>query len=286
MSHEEALNFIKQNGPSMPAEVGRAIQKDSILTKILLQELTEKKVLNQSKRRIGNSRLFYLPYQEDKMRSRMLQDLKIQEKKVLEAIQKKGYVFEKELSPHAKFFIRELADFLIAEEKDGEKVWKYHKYLGGIKPETQENINDQKEPEELRETKTQEDKNNNENKKSLKEYIKKDLEVNEKENIESDFLQDCLRKIKEYGRIDEFNTLKKAKEFESVLTIESRFGREKLYVVMKSKNKITDKDLKKAYDAGIKKHMQVLFLTNGEITGTTSKNFEKKYGSLMKIIRV
>ena len=150
---EEIINFLRTVGPSLPIDISKKLGINSLLVSAILTELVKSGKIKESERKIGNSPYYYLQGQEEIIRNKFLQDLKYQEKLVLERIKKEKFIFDEDLSAQERFFIKNLLDFIVPlriKIGDNERIcWKYYSTsLNEIEEIIREGIEKEKEKKE------------------------------------------------------------------------------------------------------------------------------------------
>ncbi|MEM1988883.1 MAG: hypothetical protein QXS41_03530 [Candidatus Woesearchaeota archaeon] len=126
---EKILNYLKINGPSLPAEIKNAVGIDLIILGAILSEMARSKQILMSIGKIGGSNLYYLPGQEEKLK-RLYDYLKEPEKEIFKKLENEKILEEKSLSPVESLAITKIPDFAkrIEVEINNEKsvFWKWY----------------------------------------------------------------------------------------------------------------------------------------------------------------
>ncbi|MEM4396895.1 MAG: hypothetical protein QXR30_04550 [Candidatus Woesearchaeota archaeon] len=126
---EKILNYLKINGPSLPAEIKNAVGIDLIILGAILSEMARSKQILMSIGKIGGSNLYYLPGQEEKLK-RLYNYLKEPEKEIFKKLENEKILDEKSLSPVESIAITKIPDFAkrIEVEINNEKIvfWKWY----------------------------------------------------------------------------------------------------------------------------------------------------------------
>ena len=66
---QQVFDFIQSNGPSLPVIIAQSVGRESIFVGAVLSELTQAKKVKLSHAKIGGSRVYYIPGQEEKLSS-------------------------------------------------------------------------------------------------------------------------------------------------------------------------------------------------------------------------
>ncbi|MCW1296223.1 MAG: hypothetical protein OH319_00900 [Candidatus Parvarchaeota archaeon] len=274
---EEIINFIKVVGPSLPVDISKKLGINSILTTALLAELVKSGKIKESARKFGNSSYYYVDGQEEILRNKLLQDLKYQEKLVLERIKKEKFVFEEDLSPQERFFIKNLLDFVTPLRiKIGENEGLCWKYYSTKLEEIEETIRKM-----LEEKKVEKEKEG-----VQKEIPKEAPKEFKKEEKISDF-EKCVEEIlKNFAEINEKKVVKKNNEINYVVSSNTNFGKVSFYVKAKRKAKISESDLSLLFTEGNRRKMPMILITDGEIPKKVESFRQKNFGDLLKIVKI
>jgi len=279
MVNDLVLSFLRTNGPSLPVEIGKAIGRDSFWTRAILLELRNDGLVKISNRAIGNSLIYYLPDQENRMRSLLMNELKIPEKKVLDRLKELGQVRMSELSPHERAFIKGLLDF-ISVEKNGDDYIITH-YEWTPKPATVETpaptlikkfeTNPIKEPEiaplnrELR--------------------LFDNTTAVKKEAAKKGFIDKAREYIESLGEITKSTKVKANSEHDYELKITKPYPQE-LLVKVKNKKSINENDLGLVYAEALRQKKPALLVTNGSLSKKAKEWKDNNIGGLITIIQL
>ncbi len=249
--HQAVINYLRNKGPSLPVEIGKAIGYDSLLTKAVLTELINKGLIKHSIRPIGGSLLYYLPGQEELMRKRLLIDLSIGERQVLNNLARIGEARLSELTPHDRAFIKRLSDFLIITRINNDYIIRHYNYKQ-IKPQQ-----------------------------SIKPTISNQTIITNQKN---DFNQKAINFIKSIGQIINKNKLR-GKDYEYTIRLNKPLTQE-VIIKVKDKKTITENDLSNAFTQAITNKKPVIIITNGQLSRRTEKWRKENTGSIVTIIRL
>jgi len=109
--YEKVLSFIKANGPSLPIQIAKVMEKDTFFAGAILSDLLAKRAIKITTAKIGGSPLYYLPDQNDKL-SKLYDHLPLREKEAYSLLQEKKVVNDSELQPAIRVALQMLKDFL------------------------------------------------------------------------------------------------------------------------------------------------------------------------------
>jgi len=108
----EIVGLIRSLGPIVPAEISSKLKVNSVIVSALLSELIREKVIKYSHKKVGSSPLYYIAGQEDRVRKRLLPELKIPERKIVEFFEENKLALRDGLAPQQRFMVDELEDFI------------------------------------------------------------------------------------------------------------------------------------------------------------------------------
>lgn len=109
---EKIINYIENNGPSTPIEISSSVGANSIIVTAVMIDACSNQRLKKSKRRIGSTRLYYLPGQEDKLRKKISSNLKREDQKLLDELSDEKVVGEFEVESGEKSMYSNLEDLV------------------------------------------------------------------------------------------------------------------------------------------------------------------------------
>jgi len=256
---ERILSIVKSEGPVLPVQISRKLDKDTIFAGAVLSELVNNKLISISNAKIGGSPVYYVAGQESKLNI-LYGHLPGKEKEAYELLRTRQILKDNECEAGIRVALRSIRDFAKPLEINNEVYWRW--YL--IKEEEAlailgKSLKPQKE---------------------LLEKPKTDkVEIRKKEFVER--IQEDLffKYIDNYFRSRNIEVLglsntRKNREVEGSIRVKSELGVLDFYFIAKNKKKINEADLSLANDKGRKNKMHVLFLTNGEIGKKTQRYLE------------
>lgn len=270
------INYLKEKGPSLPVDVSKATNQEVIFASAILSGMVSQGLVKLTHRRIGNSPLYYVPGQEDRVKSIIYERLSDREKKLVEKIKKTGFVNDSELTPPERFFAGELRDFLDAVELNDEKYWKHFEYSGPIT-----NPPAAKEPEPERAI--------------VKLLIEKKPESQERLDLKPVKLDkaddDFTSRVKDFFitrkiRILDKEVIRAGSEANFVVEIQSDLMPQKYFVKARKKKTINEKDLGMAWFEFRDKKMPMLYISNGNLNKKGKEFLEKEMGDNLKFVKV
>jgi len=265
------INYLRTHGPAQPVQLSKALEKDAFTCAAILQEAVSNGVIKQSYGRIGNSNLYYLPEQEEEAKQKLFEYLSIIEKKLVNKVKARAFINQDELSAQERFIIKNLRDFLVPvkvrDGKDERIVWKYYKTSNEVlyqrifsKPLQRTAPKTMTSPE------------------PVQERVKPKASQTKGLNKAEKYFETIHAIVKDK------KIVRKNSETNYVIEV-TRGVNQKYFVKFKDKKKINEKDLSIAYAEGMDKKLPVILLTTGKLT-SNAKEFNKKFGELLKVIQI
>ena len=276
---EKILNYISENGPTLPVDIVKLTGGDSLISNAYLSELVSSKEILKSDELVGTANIYYLPGQEDKLKNKLseLIDFKktpknFQTKKVVETPEliKKREDFNNRLKLIEE---REKKEKIIEKPREIiKKIIEIPKKLPTIE-ETKLSINDSEKiiekPREII--------------KKIVKKVKTDFKQPNYDNSSSlyysaiNFLENSNEIISK-NMIDENSGT-------CVIKVKSSVGPIKFYVNIINKKRLTKSDIAEKYAESIEKKMPVIIITNATIANT-SKKYLKELGGFVRVKKI
>ena len=126
---EQALSFIRMNGPVLPIQIAKAINTNILFGSAILAELTARKQLFLTHAAIGGSKLYYLKGQETALIERLSKVYKGKEKEAYEFLRDAKVLHDKELEPWQRVAFKIIQDVAlpisVTVNGQTELFWKY-----------------------------------------------------------------------------------------------------------------------------------------------------------------
>lgn len=257
------LDFVRRSGPVLPVKISKEIGRNILLSGAIMSELVHNKKLMISHAKIGGSPVYFLPGQEYRL-SVLYPHLREKERKVYDILREKKILRDPELEPWQRVALRDLKDFAVMLKVNNNGVeevfWKWY-------------LLDDKNAESL-----------------VREKIGKKLEVEEKrEEIVKEKITKKRTKVErsKLNILDYFknrnitvleeNIVRKNKEIDYIVNVNSELGRIKFFVKVRDKAKVNDRDLMLAQSQAQRNNLPLLFLSNGELTKRGKEYLEKNH---------
>lgn len=253
---QDVMDFIRFNGPSLPAHVGKKINKNLILTGALLSDLSSEKLIKISSAKIGGSPVYYLSGQEPKLEL-LYQYLPGREKEAFNLLKEKKVIKDREVGAPIRVALRNLKDFAIPFQYSNDIYWRWYslpkEQLEQYLPKPIEIKQEIKIPE-------------------VKVQEKLLVKIKPKKQPKSQFLDS----VKQYLTNNKLNIVeeilsKKRNEADIVINVSSDIGKLEFLVCARDKKRISEADLSLAYNKGQKMKLPVIILSPGSLSKKSEK---------------
>src|SRR3989344_5003443 len=126
----KVLEFVQRNGPSLPIQISKIIERESYISSAVLSELVNAKKIFVSSAKFGGSPLYYVPGQEYKLQSMLYPHLKDKEKEAFDLLKRNLVLRDRDQDPAIRIALRNLRDFAVQiEVKDADRsdlYWKWY----------------------------------------------------------------------------------------------------------------------------------------------------------------
>ncbi len=298
---EKVMGIIMMKGPVLPAQIAKGVDTSLLFASAVLSELVSLNRLRVSKVKIGSSPLYYAPGQEPRLQE-FAGHLHEKEKKAYDLLKQKIVIRDKDADPVVRVALRNMKDYAVplnvTTGAGKELFWKWYiskneelepliKSMLGIMDEPKAEkakVQEEVKVKTIIPSNIQTINEKISNTEFSKEVVKEEIKPVEKEkNIKkeapkkeiktkntqkpSEFLQNTTSYLSNNNiMIIEREVLKKGKEIDFIVQIESVFGLLTYYCKAKDKQRISESDLSAAYVQGQLKKLPVIFLTKGDPT--------------------
>lgn len=265
---EKIINFLSQNGPSLPIQISKAAQLDGIFTAAFVSELLGERKLKMTNMRVGTSPVYFIDGQEAQL-EKFSQYLKSKEREAYLILKESKFLKDSEQEPAIRVALNIIKDFAIPFLKNNEKYWRYFlvtekEFPEEEKPEVKEQgIEEPK--EEIPEEKEQKPKKTV--KKQIKTSVKKSPSSKKKE-------EKFLEKVKEFLSKDSVEILNIEGFSKDELTLRVKINGEEQILIAYNKKKISDKEVIKAAKKASEFKLKYSILSLGELPKKVSELIE------------
>ncbi len=281
---EKILEYVKENGPLLPTDISKHMGGNLIFASAILSELVSNKVLRMSDSKIGGSRLYYFPGQEEKL-VKVHDYLSERPRKAFDLLKENKVLRDSYCEPWERVALREIKDFampLTVKAGDVEELfWKWFTVsdeeadgiIKGVlespapKEELkQEEIVIEAAEEPIIAEAVVEETPKKKVKRKKKEEAQEVLQLGALHS-EDEFTSSVLNFFSSSNIfvIDQ-KLLKRDKEINFVIEFPSVIGKNCYYVKARNKKRISDKEISEAFDEAKQENLPLLFLSNGELT--------------------
>ncbi len=276
---DKILEYVKENGPLLPSDISKHMNGNLIFASAILSEFVSNKLLRMSNAKIGGSKLYYFPGQEEKL-VMVHKHLPEKPRKAFELLQQQRVVRDSFCEPWERVALREIKDFavpLMVSVGDKEEVfWKWftvsdEEATGIIRSALESELPKEEPKAEVMPVEEKADVVGEPKKKAKRrreeQQVLAEPIVPAAVHAGDEFTGSLLRFFGESKVfILEQKLVKRNKEINFVIEFPSVIGKSCYYAKAKSKKKVSDKDLVEAFDEARGHSLPLLFLSNGELT--------------------
>ncbi len=254
---ETIMSIIRIEGPVLPVNISRKLGSDTYFAGAVLSELVKSKAVKITNAKIGGSPLYYINGQESKL-DRLFPYLPGKEKEAYELLRTRQVLRDSECEPAIRVALRSIKDFSMPLDINNEVYWRW--YLTN-EDDARNLILEVKKEDKI---------------KLIKEKVEVQKELTEKKIRDDEFLDMVVNILKSRNiNLMETNVIRKNKEIEGKIKVNSDLGVLDYYLLAKSKKSLNEADLSLANDKGRKNKLPVLFLGNGRLTKKAEKYLEE-----------
>jgi len=128
-ANEKILDFVKQKGPVIPAEIARHLNVNNLFASALLAELVDRGGLHLTHVKVGGSPVYYLEGQEDRLQE-FSKYLPEKEQRACKMLRESKVLSDAELEPLYRVALRQIKDyakpFEVSIGEDKHIFWKWY----------------------------------------------------------------------------------------------------------------------------------------------------------------
>ncbi len=121
---DKILNFLENNGPSLPVRIAKAIQMDPMFASAIASELISSNKIKTSNMKIGASFLYFIPGQEEQLVN-FIDNLKSVEKTAFNKLKESKILMDEKEEPAIRVALRNIKDFATPFKFQEKIMWKY-----------------------------------------------------------------------------------------------------------------------------------------------------------------
>lgn len=256
---EKIVNFISQNGPSLPIPISKSIQLDGIFTAAFVSELLGEKKVKMTNMRVGTSPVYFIAGQEAQLEN-FAQYLKSKEREAYLVLRESKFLRDSEQEPAIRVALNAIKDFAIPFLKNNEKYWRY--FIA------QERDFPEEEKPEVKEQKIEEPKEEiiQEKEQKIKKATKKPVKTSVKKSPSSKKKEEkFLERVKEFLSKDSVEILNIEGFGKEELTLRVKVDGEEQILIAYNKKKISDKEVIRAAKKASEFKLKYSILSLGEL---------------------
>ena len=276
---EKILNYISENGPTLPVDIVKLTGGDSLISNAYLSELVSSKEILKSDELVGTANIYYLPGQEDKLKNKLSELIDF--KKTPKNFQTKKVVETPELIKRREDFNKRLK--LIEERERKEKIVERPSSI--IKkiieiPKKSPIIKEKKLPL------TDSEKMIEKPREIINKIVEKVKPKLNKTNYDDNksLYHSAINFLENSNEIISKNMIDE-NSGTCVIRVKSSVGPIKFYVNIINKKRLTKSDIAEKYAESIEKKMPVIIITNATIANT-SKKYLKELGGFVRVKKI
>ena len=124
-SKSRVMSFLKDKGPSIPVKVSGHLGVDTMLASAFLAELLSDKEIKMSKMKVGNSPIYFLAGQEERLQD-FSNYLKGRERQAFELLKEKKILRDRNQEPAIRVALRSIKDFAFPFKVRDETFWRFY----------------------------------------------------------------------------------------------------------------------------------------------------------------
>ncbi|MFA5174047.1 MAG: hypothetical protein WC438_02605 [Candidatus Pacearchaeota archaeon] len=293
--HNKIIQFIQNRGPSLPIQIAKQLNMSSLFISAFLAELVNEQKLKMSNLKVGGSKLYFIPGQEQSLEN-FHNHLPPKEIEAFRLLKEKKVLKDNELEPAIRVALRSIRDFSMGFKHNEEIFWRYltipeqeaFEIITPVKIEKIIPIEIKKEISE-EEAKIKEIIKKPKESKKIKEIsetrfnnplVVKPKELIKKEKIKSEFVQTIIQLIKEKYQIIEEKEFK-TKEYTCITQVKTELGPINFLTKAKDKKTISESDVKNLLSEAQSMPLPALIIYTGDLS-KKAKEYIEKYPSILK----
>ena len=260
---EQIASFLKQNGPSTHFDIASGTHIDSLIVSAVLSEMGSKNAVKISNKRLGSTRIYYLPGQHDAAKVKIFKSLEQNEQNFLKELQKRKVIIEGDFPMEV---ISEFGDFLLEFTYGGKRAWYWFEISS---EEALKCLGKHKAP-----TKTE------------AKLVKKIETVEAPKPLSTTYLQRVTGWLGTNGALITHTKEVSKNEWEVEVSLQTPLGNQTYLVMVKDpkKKKLGTADVSEAYAKAVEKKMPVILVGSKGVTKSAEKFWDKGYKNLITLV--
>lgn len=121
---EKILNFLEENGPSLPVRLSKAIEMDPVFVSAIASDLLKSNEVITSHLKVGASSLYMIPGQEEQLVN-FSDNLKKLERDAFEKLKENKILVDEDCEPAIRVALRNIKDFAKPFKSENKILWRY-----------------------------------------------------------------------------------------------------------------------------------------------------------------
>jgi hypothetical protein len=121
---EKIITFLKNNGPSLPIQISKEIQMDSLFSSAFLSELLSEHKIKISKMKVGTSPIYYLQETQNQL-EKYSEHLNFKEKEAHNLLKENKFLINEQQLPAIRVALASIPDFAKSFESNNKLIWRY-----------------------------------------------------------------------------------------------------------------------------------------------------------------
>jgi len=254
------VSYVRQNGPSLPVTISKALNNNTIMIGAMLSELIANKAMQISKCKIGSSPLYYVPGQEAKL-TKVRDYLSERPKQMFDMLKENKVMRDSELEPWQRVAVREIRDFAkpldVTINNETETFWKWYMVKD---EEVNSLISGMLNPKEKNEEKAEEKVKEKDEERVEEKKEEKPKKEKKPKIIESPLRSRALGIFEELKVEVEEELPGKKTECTFKISFPSPIGKLRFLAIAKSKKKLNDDDVHISHSMGVHHKLPVILI--------------------------
>ena len=303
VKREKVIEIVKKEGPLLPISISKKLEINTTFSGAILSELVNSKLINITTVKVGGSPFYYYPGDERKLES-LIVHLNGKDQETVQLLKEKEILRDRDLSPLQRVSLRQVKDYAkqvrVTIDNQDDLFWKWFLLRDDKVKELIGNYLDKKENSkeiiELIEPARKETPIPIMQEEIRKQHEEKEAERIKKEKIKikpefkTDFRKEeqtsLIKEEEHYDPLGKFfldneieilqqNIIKKNKEINYLVGLETRIGKSVFFLKYKDKKKINEADLSLAvHEAG---KLPLIILSNGELNNKAKDMINREF---------
>ena len=118
------IEFLKNNGPSLPVQISRSVDMDTLFTSAFLSELLSEKKIKITNMKVGTSPVYFVSGTEEGL-EKYSEYLNQKEKEAFNLLKENSFLDDEPQEPAIRVALRQIKDFAMPFEEKSKLFWRY-----------------------------------------------------------------------------------------------------------------------------------------------------------------